>query len=166
MRPDTRHFGGLRAIFQLTHPILGAASMRCSLPGRVIFQLTHPVWKCSGVANLPQIMQAPFQLTHPMRGTTSSPPSLRCPCFISTRAPMMGATTRKSGRNTNQSNFNSRTRTGCDSGPIHLSHNRSISTHAPRDGCDCSGCWTSLGRVSISIPALRIEGYQTPWTRL
>lgn len=118
MRPDTRHFGRLRAIFQLTHPILGAASMRCSLPGRVIFQLTHPVWKCSGVANLPQIMQAPFQLTHPMRGTTSSPPSLRCPCFISTRAPMRGATTRKSGRNTNQSNFNSRTHEGCDMTPI------------------------------------------------
>ena len=58
--------------------------------------------------------------------------------------PARGATSRKFGRNTNQSNFNSRTRVGCD----------------------CSGCWTSLGQVSISIPALHIEGYQTPWTRL
>ena len=67
MRPNTCHFGGLRAIFQLTHPIRGTVSMRCSLLGRVIFQLTHPVWECDGVANLPQIMQAPFQLTHPCR---------------------------------------------------------------------------------------------------
>ncbi len=129
--------------------------MRCSLPGRVIFQLTHPVWKCSGVANLPQIMQAPFQLTHPVRGATQTimcfPPHIQKLAikFFNSRTPR-GVRPGSAWIQTGFSHFNSRTRVGCDK--IKWYTNFNSRTHA---GCDVSREYCNVFML-ISIPAPRV----------